>query len=110
MATARLPHAKAIAHLSEADPVLGADENFEQPVSLIHSPAAQKAFEIDREPDSVRDSYGRNGFGQRALLARRLVEAVSPSSRSTTAAGITTPRSSPPSASRARSSTPSSRP
>ncbi|MGE0756518.1 MAG: DUF1501 domain-containing protein [Pirellulaceae bacterium] len=57
-----------------ADPVLGVDENFQQAISLITSPAAQKAFEIHREPDSVRDAYGRHAFGQRALLARRLVE------------------------------------
>ena len=42
------------------------------------SAAAQKAFDIHREPDKVRDAYGRNAFGQRALLARRLVEAGVP--------------------------------
>ena len=61
-----------------ADPVLGADENFHQAVSLVTSPAAQRAFEIHREPDDVRDAFGRNAFGQRALLARRLVEAGVP--------------------------------
>jgi len=60
------------------DPVLGADENYQQAVSLITSAAAQRAFEIHREPDSVRDAYGRNTLGQRALLARRLVEAGVP--------------------------------
>ena len=42
------------------------------------SPQAQKAFDIHSEPDKVRDAYGRNAFGQRALLARRLVEAGVP--------------------------------
>ncbi|MFN0195530.1 MAG: DUF1501 domain-containing protein, partial [Planctomycetaceae bacterium] len=56
------------------DPVLGADENFQQAVSLITSESAQKAFEIHREPPEVRDRYGRNTLGQTALLARRLVE------------------------------------
>ena len=42
------------------------------------SPAAQQAFDIHREPDAVREAYGRNAFGQRALLARRLVEAGVP--------------------------------
>ncbi|MDQ8201016.1 DUF1501 domain-containing protein [Pelagicoccus enzymogenes] len=32
------------------------------------------AFEIDKEPKSLRDSYGANPFGQGCLLARRLVE------------------------------------
>ena len=61
-----------------ADPVVGTDENFQQAVSLITSPAAQKAFDIHSEPDNVRDAYGRSAFGQRALLARRLVEAGVP--------------------------------
>lgn len=60
------------------DPVLGMDENFQQAISLINSEPAQRAFEIDREPDSIRDAYGRNSFGQRTLLARRLVEAGVP--------------------------------
>ncbi|MCA9188383.1 MAG: DUF1501 domain-containing protein [Pirellulaceae bacterium] len=60
------------------DPVLGLDANFQQAVSLVTSPAAQKAFAIENEPDDVRDAYGRNSFGQRALLARRLVEAGVP--------------------------------
>lgn len=57
-----------------ADPVVGADENFQQALALVNSTAAQKAFQIDSEPAEIRDKYGRNGFGQRALLARRLVE------------------------------------
>jgi hypothetical protein len=60
------------------DPVLGLDENFQQAVSLVTSPVAQQAFQIDREPDSVRDAFGRNPLGQRALLARRLIEAGVP--------------------------------
>jgi uncharacterized protein (DUF1501 family) len=42
------------------------------------SPAAQRAFEIHRESDAVRDRYSRTSLGQRALLARRLVEAGVP--------------------------------
>jgi hypothetical protein len=60
------------------DPVLGADENYQQAVSLMTSPEALLAFDIHRESASVRDAYGRNAFGQRALLARRLVEAGVP--------------------------------
>lgn len=33
-----------------------------------------KAFDLDQEKASVRDSYGRSAFGQGCLLARRLVE------------------------------------
>ncbi|MBT4864837.1 MAG: DUF1501 domain-containing protein, partial [Planctomycetaceae bacterium] len=36
------------------------------------------AFDIASESDSLRDKYGRDAFGQRALLARRLVESGVP--------------------------------
>ena len=49
--------------------------NFEQAYSLMSSTQAREAFEIHREPDKVRDSYGRNRFGQSCLLSRRLIEA-----------------------------------
>jgi hypothetical protein len=42
---------------------------------LLSSPATQRAFQLDREPAPVRDSYGRNTYGQSVLLARRLIEA-----------------------------------
>lgn len=60
------------------DPVLGADENYQQAISLMTSQAALEAFDIQRESDSVRDKYGRNRFGQQLLLSRRLVEAGVP--------------------------------
>jgi hypothetical protein len=40
---------------------------------LMLSPAGG-AFDLDQEPDRIRDRYGRNLFGQGCLLARRLVE------------------------------------
>jgi hypothetical protein len=42
---------------------------------LLTAPATQKAFRIDQEPLKVRESYGRNIYGQSVLLARRLIEA-----------------------------------
>jgi hypothetical protein len=63
---------------SANDPVLGADENYQQALSLMTSKAALEAFDIQRESDSIRDLYGRNRFGQQCLLARRLVEAGVP--------------------------------
>jgi hypothetical protein len=61
-----------------ADPALAVDEYYTQGYDLISSPEAQKAFDIHSEDDAVRERYGRNSFGQRALLARRLVEAGVP--------------------------------
>jgi hypothetical protein len=51
------------------------DVFYEKAHNLITSPAAKAAFDLGREPDKVRESYGRNGVGQSCLLARRLVEA-----------------------------------
>jgi hypothetical protein len=42
---------------------------------MLLSPSVRRAFELNREPDPVRDRYGRTKVGQRCLLARRLVEA-----------------------------------
>ena len=51
------------------------DSNFEAAYRLMNSTAAREAFDLSKEPDAVRDRYGRNRFGQCCLLARRLVEA-----------------------------------
>ena len=42
---------------------------------LISSPKARAAFEINKEPQKLREEYGMNSAGQRFLIARRLVEA-----------------------------------
>ena len=63
---------------SAGDPLLSIDEFQQQARQLITSEQAQRAFDIHQEQGKVRDRYGRNGFGQRALLARRLVEAGVP--------------------------------
>jgi hypothetical protein len=44
-------------------------------MTLVTSPEVQAAFDLSREPDRVRDRYGRHSWGQSHLLARRLVEA-----------------------------------
>jgi hypothetical protein len=71
----RLPR---LADKAAADPVPALDSYYEQGYSLVTSKQAQLAFDIQSEPDKVRDAYGRSAFGQRALLARRLVEAGVP--------------------------------
>ena len=44
---------------------------------MVTGPAARKAFDMGSEDPALRERYGRNGWGQNALLARRLVEAGS---------------------------------
>jgi Protein of unknown function (DUF1501) len=46
---------------------------YQQTARMVLSPKLQ-AFNLDEEPSSLRDAYGRNAFGQGCLLARRLVE------------------------------------
>lgn len=46
-------------------------------MSLVTSARTREALDIRREPDAIRDRYGRHLFGQSTLLARRLVEAGS---------------------------------
>ena len=51
------------------------DKYNREAISLLTSSKAQKAFDLSEENPKLRDRYGRHKWGQRALLARRLVEA-----------------------------------
>ena len=51
------------------------DEHYKAALNMITAPETKKAFEIDKETKKLRDSYGRNRFGQSCLLARRLIQA-----------------------------------
>jgi hypothetical protein len=65
-------------HFNEIDraPAVGTHAAYQhQALDLLRSSAAQKAFDLDAEPASIRDRYGRHKFGQSVLLARRLIEA-----------------------------------
>ncbi len=44
-------------------------------IELLMAPATRQAFQISQEDESLRESYGRNIYGQSVLLARRLIEA-----------------------------------
>jgi hypothetical protein len=59
----------------EASPDFPAMDAFEQRAyDLLSSPVAKKAFDIQAEPEALRERYGRTPVGQGCLLARRLVE------------------------------------
>src|SRR5437879_12164954 len=51
------------------------DEYYGKAFDLVLSGKAREAFDLTKEPDKVRDRYGRTTFGQGALLSRRLIEA-----------------------------------
>ncbi|MDG3003059.1 DUF1501 domain-containing protein [Paludisphaera mucosa] len=59
----------------KSDNITAMDTFYDRAYSLISSQKAREAFDINAEPDAIRDEYGRNPAGQRMLLARRLVAA-----------------------------------
>lgn len=50
------------------------DKHYQRAFDLLDSAVGQDAFDVSREPDEVRERYGRNPHGQTVLQARRLVE------------------------------------
>jgi hypothetical protein len=59
----------------KADSLDAVDTFYQRAYSMVSSPQAREAFNINAEPDNLRDAYGRNTAGARMLLARRLCEA-----------------------------------
>ena len=51
------------------------DRYTEEALNLLRSGRAQQAFDLSKEPDALRDRYGRTTFGQSCLMARRFIEA-----------------------------------
>ncbi|MFO0816408.1 MAG: DUF1501 domain-containing protein [Pirellulales bacterium] len=51
------------------------DDAYLEAFQLVTGPKAREAFDLSREPEKLKDRYGRHAYGQSALLARRLVEA-----------------------------------
>ncbi len=51
------------------------DRHAAMALDMVVSPAVRRAFDLEREPARLRDAYGRCSVGEKALLARRLVEA-----------------------------------
>ncbi|MBI3866556.1 MAG: DUF1501 domain-containing protein, partial [Planctomycetia bacterium] len=75
----RLSLAKLLAadagHAASAPAVRRMNDSYENALNLVTTSATNRAFDLGREPDRVRDRYGRNEYGQSFLMARRLIEA-----------------------------------
>ena len=56
----------------------GLDASRGRALELVSTDRARKTFDLTQEPPAVRDRYGNHRYGQRCLLARRLVEAGVP--------------------------------
>jgi hypothetical protein len=61
--------------LEQLTTVRSVDQYYQKAFALLGSGKTQHAFDLGQEPEKVRESYGRNLFGQSVLLGRRLVEA-----------------------------------
>jgi uncharacterized protein (DUF1501 family) len=61
--------------LDESDLPAGLDKFHQQALDILRSDKTRRAFDLNAEPESVREAYGRGPLGQSALAARRLIEA-----------------------------------
>lgn len=59
----------------KADSLDAVDTFYQRAYGMVGSAEAREAFDLNKEPDKLRDEYGRNTAGARMLMARRLVEA-----------------------------------
>ncbi len=66
------------ARLSHQPVALDKSELYRQAFDMLSRDETRTAFDLSREPESLRERYGRNRSGQACLLARRLVEAGVP--------------------------------
>ena len=69
---------KVNAAMPEMEKAVGSyalDSYYHKAFDLVSSGRARNAFDLTKEPDKLRDQYGRHTFGQGCLLARRLIEA-----------------------------------
>ena len=62
-------------HEASSDRAVAVDQFYEKAYGVLSSSDARKAFDLNGEPDKLRDGYGRNSLGQGCIMARRLVEA-----------------------------------
>lgn len=60
---------------NDADEVSAMQSFYERAYSVLSSPSAREAFNIQSEPAEVRARYGKGSAGARMLMARRLIEA-----------------------------------
>lgn len=67
----------SLAKRIEASDQIGAmDAFYQRATRMILSSEARQAFDLSKEPGTVRETYGKTGsWGAQALLARRLLEA-----------------------------------
>jgi hypothetical protein len=61
--------------LEKSDALDAMDSFYQRAYAMISSKEAREAFELNAEPEPIKEAYGKNPAGLRLLMARRLVEA-----------------------------------
>ncbi len=61
--------------LDQTDIASSLDKFHQQALDILRSDKTRRAFDLDKEPQRLREAYGRSPFRQSALTARRLIEA-----------------------------------
>jgi hypothetical protein len=61
-------------HLESNPMVKQFDRDTQQAYGLLTASKSRDAFDLNSEPDSVRDRYGRTRYAQSVLLSRRLIK------------------------------------
>ena len=65
----------ACAALDSTEVMAGLDGFHREAIEILRSDRVRSALDLSREPERLRDDYGRTTLGQGALAARRLIEA-----------------------------------
>ena len=53
----------------------GLDDYYKNAIDMLNSSKVRNAFDVSKEPQWLREKYGRTTYGQGCLLSRRLAEA-----------------------------------
>jgi hypothetical protein len=61
--------------LRRLDGAAAVGDQYHSAFDMLLSPAVRQSLDLSREPDKLRERYGKTKIGARCLLARRLVEA-----------------------------------
>src|SRR5262249_8214182 len=65
---------RPLGRAARAGTAAGMDATRTRALERVTTGTARAAFDLSKEPDKLRERYGMHRYGQRALLARRLVE------------------------------------
>ncbi len=66
---------QALGRLEQLETLAASEGQYQNALRLLSTPEVRDAFDLSKEPTTVREYYGRTKIGGRCLTARRLVEA-----------------------------------